>query len=227
MFYNIHEFSTNHLLSWCSEVLAAYRLGCFDDGDESHEHAKRMLHYRFKQFFVQVRNTPYQDVVPFSINWNEYIELNNTPAKSLTDSGKSYFIQDVDGFLSNLAKFRAEWSVDAMLDEAVKALCVKNAPKDDVKIGEDVGIQTPQASNTIEHILAEPLNLQGGKRKYYGRKTKAAAHKTQRQHKTVQNARRVEGSKKVLAKGYNVMPKDRALQISAGVFIPTIYIDTN
>ena len=40
------------------------------------------------------------------------------------------------------------------------------------------------------------------------------------------NARRVEGSKKVLAKGNSTMPKDRALQVSAGVYIPTIYIDT-
>ena len=95
-------------------------------------------------------------------------------------------------------------------------------------MGEDTTIAAgvEDIPDTIGHILAEPLNLQTGTRKYYGRKTKAAAHKTQRQHKMAQNARRVEGSKKVLAKGYNIMPKDRALQISAGVFVPTIHIDT-
>ena len=51
-----------------------------------------------------------------------------------------------------------------------------------VKMGEDIGTQTPDVSNTIEHILAEPLNLQEGTRKYHGRKTKAAVHKTQHQH---------------------------------------------
>ena len=112
-----------------------------------------------------------------------------------------------------------------MLDSTVEALCMKNS-RDNVKIGEDIGTQTPDIPNTIEHILAEPLNLQGGKRKYFGRKTKAAVHKTQRQHKTVHNACRVEGSKKVLVKGYNIMPRDRALHISAGVFVPTIFIDT-
>ena len=52
LFYNIHEFVTNHLLTWCAEVLTAYQLGCFDDGDNSHEHAKRLLLSHFKQFFV-------------------------------------------------------------------------------------------------------------------------------------------------------------------------------
>ena len=64
LFCNIHEFATNHLLNWCSEVLTAYQLGCFDDGDESHEHAKRVLIYRFKQFFVHSRLTSYHEVVP-------------------------------------------------------------------------------------------------------------------------------------------------------------------
>ena len=41
-----------------------------------------------------------------------------------------------------------------------------------------------------------------------------------------QNARRVQGTKKVFAKGYNLMLKDKALQISDGVFVPTICIDT-
>ena len=40
-------------------------------------------------------------------------------------------------------------------------------------------IQDYKHSCTIDHLLAEPLNLQGGTRKYTGRKTKAAAHKTQ------------------------------------------------
>ena len=232
MFFNIHEFATNHLLAWCSEVLTAYRLGCFDDGDESHEHAKRMLHYRFKQFFVQARNTSYQDVVPFSIDWNEYVNLNNAPVKVQNQKGKSSFIQDIDAFLANIPILRAEWSVETMLDEAVKLLCVKNSlqtnthstlvedPGENIKMGED----TP---STIDQILAETLNFQGaGPRKYHGRKTKAAAHKSQRQHKLAQNARRVEGSRKVFAKGYNLMPKDKALQISEGVFIPTIFVDT-
>ena len=81
--------------------------------------------------------------------------------------------------------------------------------------------------NTIDNILAEPLNFQGGTRKYTGRKTKAAVCKSQRQHKMAQNARRVQGAKqKVFVKGYNLMPKDKALQISEGVFTPTIHIDT-
>ena len=88
-------------------------------------------------------------------------------------------------------------------------------------------IQYDKHSSTIDHILAEHLNLQGGTRKYTGRKTKAAAHKTQCHHKMAQNAHRVQGAKqKVFVKGYNSMPKDRALQISDGVFVPTLFIDT-
>ena len=88
-------------------------------------------------------------------------------------------------------------------------------------------IQDYKHSCTINHLLAEPLNLQGGTRKYTGRKTKAAAHKTQCHHKIAQNAHRVQGAKqKVFVKGYNSMPKDRALQISDGVFVPTLFIDT-
>ena len=229
LFCNIHEFATNHLLAWCSEVLTAYQLGCFDDGDESHNHAKRMLLYSFKQFFAHSRQTTYQAVVPFSIDWNEYVALNNNPVKAQNQSGKSYFIDDIDGFLAKIPILKAGWGVDGMHDDILKAMSMKQSIRVDneVKMGEDTGTQNLDIPNTIQQILAEPLNLQGGvKRKYYGRKTKAAAHKSQRQHKTVQNARRVEGTKKVLVKGYNLMPKDKALQISTGVFIPTIYIDT-
>ena len=230
LFCNIHEFATNHLLVWCSEVLTAYQLGCFDDGDESHNHAKRMLLYRFKQFFVHSRHTLYQDVVPFSIDWNEYITLNNVQTKSQTDSGKSFFVHDIDAFLANIPIYRSQWGVDGFHDDILKAMAMKKSIRgdDNVRMGEDTKIAAgvEDIPDTIGHILAEPLNLQGGTRKYYGCKTKAAAHKTQRQHKMAQNARRVEGSKKVLAKGYNIMPKDRALQISAGVFVPTIFIDT-
>ena len=239
LFCNIHEFATNHLLAWCSEVLTAYQLGCFDDGDESHNHAKRMLLYRFKQFFAHSRQATYQDVVPFSIDWNEYVALNNTPVKAQNQSGKSYFIDNIDGFLANIPIFKAKWGVDGMHDDILKAMTMKKSIRgndnvkmdegdDNVKMGEDTKIAAgvEDIPDTIGHILAEPLNLQGGTRKYYGRKTKAAAHKTQRQHKMAQNARRVEGSKKVLAKGYNIMPKDRALQVSAGVFVPTLFIDT-
>ena len=55
----------NHVLTWCSEVLTAYCLGCFDDGDQSHEHAKRMIHCRFKQFFTQACNASYENVISF------------------------------------------------------------------------------------------------------------------------------------------------------------------
>ena len=42
-----------------------------------------------------------------------------------------------------------------------------------------------------------------------------------------QNAHRVQKDKqKVFVKGYKSMPKDRALQISGGVFVPTLFIDT-
>ena len=39
-------------------------------------------------------------------------------------------------------------------------------------MGEDIGTQTPDVSNTIEHILAEPLNLQEGTRKYHDERQK-------------------------------------------------------
>ena len=65
--------------------------------------------------------------------------------------------------------------------------------------------------NAIEQILTEPLNLQeGGEHKYFCRKKKVSAHRIQRQHKLVHNARRVQGSRR-LVKGYNTMPKDKAL----------------
>ena len=92
MFFNIHEFSTNHILTRCSKVLTAYCLGCFDDGDQSHEHAKRMIHCRFKQSFAQACNTSYENVIPFAINWDENVRLNNIQTKSQTDVGKSCFI---------------------------------------------------------------------------------------------------------------------------------------
>ena len=154
LFYNMHEFATNHLLTWCAEVLTAYQLGCFDDGDESHEHAKRMLLYHFKQFFVHARQTSYQDVVPFSIDWNEYVTLNNAPAKSQTDTGKNYFIEDVDAFLAKIPIFRAEWSVNGMHDSTLKALSMKHALRsnsnniqvddtgDNIKMGEDTQVQS-------------------------------------------------------------------------------------
>ena len=106
--------------------LTANRLGCFEDGDQSHEHAKRMLIYRFKQFFVHSRNTAYNEVVPFSIDWNDYIVLNNTPVKAQNKVGKSCFIHDVDAFLANVPIFRAEWSVNATHDDVLKALSMKN-----------------------------------------------------------------------------------------------------
>ena len=127
MFFNIHEFSTNHILTWCSEVLTAYCLGCFDDGDQSHEHAKRMIHCRFKQFFTQACNTSYENVIPFPINWDENVRVNIIQPKSQTDVGKSCFIQDIDAFLASIPIFRAEWSSDTMLDRAVEALCMHNS----------------------------------------------------------------------------------------------------
>ena len=149
LFYNIHEFATNHLLTWCAEVLTAYQLGCFDDGDNSHEHAKRMLLYHFKQFFVHSRHTTYQDVAPFSIDWTENITLNNTPVKAQNQSGKSYIIDDIDGFLAKIPIFKAKWGVDGMYDDTLKAMSVKHTiPVDnEVKMGEDTGIPS-----TVEDI---------------------------------------------------------------------------
>ena len=230
LFADIENYPTNHLLNWCQEVMAAQHLGCFDSGDFQHDYAKRVLTYNLKRLYVFGQQTAFVENVPFKINWSEYLQhKRGTPATfapaitlfSIEDENNSLFIQKVQ-------RSRDSWGVSAFLEDVVTE--ANPIFIDDVKVGEDTGA-TPAvvepAPNAIEQILAEPLNLQGGvKRKYYGRKTKAAAHKTQRQHKTVQNARRVEGSKKVLAKGYNVMPKDRALQISAGVFVPTIFIDT-
>ena len=107
--------------------MTAYCLGCFDDGDQSHEHAKRMIHCRFKQSFAQACNTSYKNVIPFTINWDENVRLNNIQTKSQTDVGKSCFIQDIDVFLASIPIFRAEWSSDTMLDRAVEALCMHNS----------------------------------------------------------------------------------------------------
>ena len=67
-----------------------------------------------------------------------------------------------------------------------------------MKIGEHIGIQAgiQEIPSTVCSILADPLNLQEGsvKHKFFRRKTKAAAHKTEHQHKTVINASRLEGS---------------------------------
>ena len=223
MFYNIHEFATNHLLTWCSEVLTAYRLGCFEDGDQSHEHAKRMLIYRFKQFFVHSRNTAYNEVVPFSIDWNDYIVLNNTPVKAQNEVGKSCFIHDVDAFLANVPIFRAEWSVNATHDE----LQVDNYK--DVKIGEDVGTIPTIIEDTpslVKAIIHDPVNAIFPKRKYLGRKVKYAQHYSQRVHKAVQNARKVKAFKYPLVKGYNQMPHDSARQLpNSDQFAPTIFLD--
>ena len=227
----LDQFATNHLLFWSKEVMAAYTMCCFDDGDRNHEHAKRVLIYRFKQLFLHCKATNYNDTVPFEIDWKTYLlQKKGISIDSRQDASVTMFDDGTPEtqFLEKLNRYRHDlYNIEDFMDDLDEG---KNTIYlDDVKVGEDTGA-TPAvvepAPNAIEQILAEPLNLQGGKRKYYGRKTKAAAHKTQRQHKTVQNARRVEGSKKVLAKGYNVMPKDRALQISAGVFVPTIFIDT-
>ena len=81
--------------------------------------------------------------------------------------------------------------------------------------------------NAIDALLAEPLNLQGGTRKYYGRKTKKAAHKSKRKLKVALNARRQQGGRHGLVKGYNKMPHDHAEKVrDSEVFVPTIFIDT-
>ena len=100
-----------------------------------------------------------------------------------------------------------------MHDDILKAMSMKHALRsnsnnvqvdntgDNIKMGEDVG--GPDTPTTLTQIINDPLNAILPNRRYYGRKTKAAVYKSQRQHKTVQNARRVEGTKKVLVKGYN------------------------
>ena len=68
--------------------------------------------------------------------------------------------------------------------------------------------------------------MQAGKHKYYGRKTKKAANKCQRQHKLIQNACRIQGSRR-LVKGYNQMPHDNAVQVpNSDTFVPTIFVDS-
>ena len=69
----LDQFATNHLLFWSKEVMAAYTMCCFDDGDRNHEHAKRVLIYRFKQLFLHCKATNYNDTVPFEIDWKTYL----------------------------------------------------------------------------------------------------------------------------------------------------------
>ena len=52
-----------------------------------------------------------------------------------------------------------------------------------------------------------PLTFQSGKRKYFGKKTKVAAHRNQRQQKVGQNRNSNFG------KGYNNMPHDNAQKV--------------
>ena len=63
----------------------------------------------------------------------------------------------------------------------------------DVKMGEDVGVNV--VPDMIGNLLAEPLNLQEGEHKYFGRKTKVAGHRTQCQHKFVHYARRHQSTR--------------------------------
>ena len=37
VFNSIENYPTNHLSFWCKEVINAYQLTCFDDGDDAHE----------------------------------------------------------------------------------------------------------------------------------------------------------------------------------------------
>ena len=66
-------------------------------------------------------------MIPFDINWDENVRLNNMKTRFQTDLGKACFIQDIDVFLASILIFRAEWSSDTMLDRAVEALCMQNS----------------------------------------------------------------------------------------------------
>ena len=43
LFKHVEKCPTNHLAFWCTEVINAYRLNCFEVGDEVHVRAKKKL----------------------------------------------------------------------------------------------------------------------------------------------------------------------------------------
>ena len=47
-------------------------------------------------------------MIPFDINWDENVRLNNIKTRFQTDLGKACFIQDIDVFLGSILIFRAE-----------------------------------------------------------------------------------------------------------------------
>ena len=61
------------------------------------------------------------------------------------------------------------------------------------KIGEDISVPkvVKDVLSPVHQLLAEPFIFQEGKRKYLGRKTKKAVHRSQCQHEVLHNAHRI------------------------------------
>ena len=175
-------------------------------------------------------------MVPFSIDWNEYVTLNNAPAKAQNELGKSCFIQDVDTFLVNIPTCicKAEWSVNGMNDSTMKAMSMKHIlPTDNIKMGEDIGVASvpvftnEDVPNTLDAILSDRANAIIPNRAYIGRFTKKPAFRRQRGKKLPRNGRKQQNGS-YLIKDYTKMPYDRAnFHPASNTCQPNIFLDTH
>ena len=214
----IERYEQKHFHSWCVEVLAAHSVGLLDvkpDGEGLHK--QRLLIYRFRQLLARGIYKAEDEEFPFDIDYSQHIWMDPDVGEENWMTPEEIECRN-DGVYARMEAFRQ----NKLNPPAAQDL-------EDIKVGEDTGttaaiIQT--APNTVEAILADPVNAIIPNRKYYGRKTKKAVRHTQRQHKAVQNARRMQTHQKPLVKGYNKMPHDCALKIpNSDQFAPTIFID--
>ena len=209
LFINVDKYPTNHLLKWCSEVMAAYQLNCFDGDDQHSIHAKNILIFRFKQMYNQGSILRYEDDFTFFlIDWNTYLlDKKGIPLLFRTDMNS--ILSDETEFFNKLQRYRDSWGVQSFVD--CQCEITLDFPVNDVKIGKDTAPETEIPSPPKKEIPSPP-------------KKETNAAKKRKHSKMSTNARRNRNG--LLVRGYAKMPHDRAvLHGNSPNFTPTIIIN--
>ena len=226
LFKDVGLYATKHLLAWCHEVLAAYSLGCFEEGDSNHEYAKQQLLQDFKQFYNHGQHTGYVDKLDYDINWSIYI-LNKRGITGAFPSAIALLTTDNSEFFRKIINFRKQWS-NSNFNTFQQPQQPTNL--DDGKIGEDTGIAPAiieDIPDTVEYLIGVRENALFLYRTYFNKLIKKPTYFRQKGKKLPRCGRRKEGGK-CLIKNYPKMPHDRAhFQPATNTFQPSIFIDSN
>ena len=232
LFKDVGNYQTNHLLTWCIEVLIAQDLGCFNSGTGMYEHAGRILGYRLKQMFAHGSQYSYSDPFLFKIDWNSYWQLAQGLPSNFGNSLTPIPGKDQE-FICQLESFRQLRTLESFLLPTLPASVLHNTDLDevkdecdDVKMGEDLGpVVISDEVNTVHRLLDDPFLAIIPKRRYFRKITRQPLAMSSKN--TSKHGRRTHDNH-TYVKGYADMPRDRAqFDNNTGTFKPTIFIDSH